>query len=46
MAKKISTKYRLKNIIIPDVYKLKDLSDYIAHFKRSGGLKTLIELQI
>jgi len=46
MAKKICTKYRLNNIIIPDNYELKDLSDYIAHFKSTGGLKTLIEIQI
>ena len=46
MAKKICTKYRLNNIIIPDNYELKDLSDYIAHFKSTGGLKTLIEVQI
>ncbi len=46
MAKKICAKYRLNNIIIPDNYELKDLSDYIAHFKSTGGLKTLIEVQI
>ena len=46
MANRICKKYHLNNIIIPDVYKLKDLSDYVAHFKRYGGLRTLIELQI
>jgi|TARA_R110000796_G_scaffold242663_1_gene364803 hypothetical protein len=47
MAAKICQKYYpIKNIVIPDVYKLKDPSDYIAHFKSHGGLKTLIRLQL
>ena len=46
MAKKICEKYHLKNIFIPDVYRLKDLSDYIAHFKSFGGLRTLIDIQL
>ena len=50
MANKIQNRYKenyfLKNIKIPEYYKIKDLSDYIAHFKSIEGLKTLIELQI
>ena len=50
MADKIQNKYKedyfLKNIKIPEYYKIKDLSDYIAHFNSTEGLKTLIELQI
>ena len=50
MADKIQNKYKenyfLKNIKIPKNYKIKDLSDYIAHFNSTEGLKTLIELQI
>ena len=46
MANKICKKYDiLNNIIIPDDYKIKDLSDYIAYFKSTKGLKTLINLQ-
>lgn len=46
MANKICKQYYpLKNIIIPDEYRIKDLSDYIAHFKSIKGLETLIELQ-
>ena len=36
----------MKNIIIPDEYQLKDPSDYIAHFKRTEGLQTLIDIQL
>lgn len=50
MASKIQNKYKenysLKNIKIPENYKIKDLSDYIAHFKSIEGLETLIKLQI
>ena len=50
MANKIRNKYKkdyfLENILIPDYYKIKDLSDYISHFKSTEGLKTLINLQL
>jgi hypothetical protein len=45
MASKICTKYHLRNIVIPDLYEIKDPSDYIAHFGRVEGLQTLIKLQ-
>jgi len=45
MASKICTKYHLQNIVIPDLYEIKDPSDYIAHFGRVEGLQTLIRLQ-
>ena len=45
MASKICTKYHLPNIVIPDLYEIKDPSDYIAHFGRVEGLQTLIKLQ-
>ena len=45
MASKICTKYHLRNIVIPDLYEIKDPSDYIAHFGRVEGLQTLIRLQ-
>ncbi len=45
MASKICTKYHLQNIVIPDLYEIKDPSDYIAHFGRVEGLQTLIKLQ-
>ena len=45
MASKICTKYHLPNIVIPDLYEIKDPSDYIAHFGRVEGLQTLIRLQ-
>jgi hypothetical protein len=54
MAKKIINKYAhstniysptISNIVIPDDYQVKDLSDYIAKFNSFGGLRTLIELQ-
>ena len=47
MAAKICKEYYpMSNIIIPDEYKLKDPSDYIAHFKRTEGLQTLIDIQL
>tara|TARA_R110002051_G_C8605675_1_gene481101 strand:+ start:38 stop:322 length:285 start_codon:yes stop_codon:yes gene_type:complete len=47
MAEKICKQHNiLNNIIIPEDYKIKDLSDYIAHFKSTHGLQTLIKLQI
>mgnify|MGYP003124934011 FL=1 len=47
MANKICKEYYpMKNIIIPDQYKIKDLSDYVAHFQSFEGLKTLIDLQL
>ena len=46
MAEKICKQHNiLNNIIIPESYKIKDLSDYIAHFKSTRGLQTLIKLQ-
>tara|TARA_B100001113_G_scaffold256154_1_gene211438 strand:+ start:167 stop:1159 length:993 start_codon:yes stop_codon:yes gene_type:complete len=38
--------YPMKNILIPDEYQLKDPSDYVAHFKRTEGLQTLIDIQL
>ena len=47
MAAKICKEYYpIKNILIPDEYGVKDLSDYIAKFKRTEGLKTLIDIQL
>ena len=47
MAAKICKEYYpIKNIVIPDEYGVKDLSDYIAKFKRTEGLKTLIDIQL
>jgi hypothetical protein len=47
MAAKICKEYYpMSNIIIPNQYKLKDPSDYIAHFKRTEGLQTLIDIQL
>ena len=46
MAIKISEKYHLANIVIPDLYHCKDLSDYIAEFHAFGGIKALIDIQI
>ena len=47
MAKKICKEYYpMKNIVIPDVYQLKDPSDYVAHFKQTEGLQTLIDIQL
>ena len=46
MAMKIINKYYFKNVVIPDVYHCKDLSDYIAEFYSFGGIKTLIDIQI
>ena len=47
MAAKICKEYYpMSNIIIPDEYKLKDPSDYIAHFKQTKGLQTLIDIQL
>ena len=46
MANKICSKYRLNNMLIPDFYELKDLSDYVAHFGSFNGLKTLISIQL
>jgi len=46
MAKKICKEYRLNNIYLPDDYGVKDLSDYIAKFKRTEGLRTLIDIQL
>ena len=46
MASKICQKYYpIKNIVIPSDYKLKDPSDYVAHFGSFEGLRTLIKLQ-
>ena len=46
MAAKICQKYYpLKNIVIPDLYQLKDPSDYVAHFGTFEGLRTLIRIQ-
>jgi 5S rRNA maturation endonuclease (ribonuclease M5) len=47
MAKKICKEYYpMKNILIPDEYQLKDPSDYVAHFKQTKGLQTLIDIQL
>ena len=47
MANKICKEYYpMKNIVIPDVYQLKDPSDYVAHFKQTEGLQTLIDIQL
>jgi len=47
MAKKICKEYYpMKNILIPDEYQLKDPSDYVAHFKKTEGLQTLIDIQL
>ena len=47
MATKICKEYYpMKNILIPDHYGLKDPSDYIAHFKHTEGLQTLIDIQL
>ena len=46
MAEKIKQKYWFSNIVIPDVYHCKDLSDYIARFNSYGGMATLIEITI
>ena len=46
MAEKIKQKYWFSNIVIPDVYHCKDLSDYIARFNSYGGMATLIEMTI
>tara|TARA_R100001463_G_scaffold31338_1_gene70901 strand:- start:7 stop:999 length:993 start_codon:yes stop_codon:yes gene_type:complete len=47
MAKKICKEYYpMKNIFIPDEYQLKDPSDYVAHFKKTEGLQTLIDIQL
>jgi len=46
MAMKIKEKYHFSNVFIPDIYRCKDLSDYIAEFHANGGIKTLIDLQI
>jgi hypothetical protein len=47
MAKKICKEYYpIKNIVIPDGYQIKDPSDYVAHFKRTEGLQTLIDIQL
>ena len=47
MAKKICKEYYpMSNILIPDDYGVKDLSDYIAKFKRTEGLRTLIDIQL
>ena len=47
MANKIFKKYRfIKNIIIPNEYEIKDLSDYIERFESTTGLKNLIKIQI
>ena len=46
MASKICKRYKLQNVLIPDFYELKDLSDYVAHFKSFEGLRTLISIQV
>ena len=46
MAQKICKEYNLRNIYLPEEYGVKDLSDYIAQFKRTEGLKTLIDIQL
>lgn len=46
MAQKICKEYNLNNIYLPEEYGVKDLSDYIAHFKTFGGLRTLIDIQL
>ncbi len=47
MAKKICKKYYpMSNIYLPEDYEVKDLSDYIAKFKSTEGLKTLIDIQL
>lgn len=46
MAKKICKEYHLNNIYLPEDYGVKDLSDYIAKFKRTEGLRTLIDIQL
>ena len=35
-----------RNIIIPDVYRCKDISDYIDEYYSFGGMQTLINIQI
>ena len=47
MASKICKEfYPLTNIYLPEDYECKDLSDYIARFGRTEGLKTIIQAQI
>tara|TARA_Y100000401_G_scaffold40130_1_gene30506 strand:- start:987 stop:2060 length:1074 start_codon:yes stop_codon:yes gene_type:complete len=46
MAEKIRQKYMFPNIVIPDIYHCKDLSDYIAEFYSNGGIAVLIEMKV
>jgi len=47
MAAKICKEYYpMRNIYLPEDYGCKDLSDYIAKFGSTEGLKTIIQLQI
>jgi hypothetical protein len=47
MAAKICKEYYpMSNIYLPEDYGCKDLSDYIAKFGRTEGLKTIIQIQI
>ena len=47
MAKRICKEYYpMRNIYLPEDYGVKDLSDYIAKFKHTEGLKTLIDIQL
>lgn len=47
MAAKICKEYYpMRNIYLPEDYGCKDLSDYIAKFGKTEGLKTIIQIQI